>query len=600
MKPFRLHDVLAGAFQVEAPIAPSTWAENNLRLPTSSNAISGPLKLASYQRQMIDLAADPAIHTAVFMLASQIGKSLAIDALLSYFIARDPGPMLLTHPSEGKALEWMRDRFGPLCAVSPTMRRLISGGRGNTGNGLRHKQFAGGHLNVASSHKPDDLAAKSIRYAIFDEIERFAQSAGKEGDPVALGIKRTQLYALNKKIIIASTPTIRGGRIGQWFARGDQQRFMVCCPECKDSNRIFEPYTIDMLTWTPNKPQTAYLGCPHCTHHISDKERKAAVDAGFWNATTYESEPGIISFHANVLISPFVTLGDIASDYEDAKKSPAKWRVFCNTSLAEDFEDEEAEQLDAEALMARAEKIRSPYPADVQFVSIGCDVQWNRLEYSILLNCKAGVSVVANHVAIIGDTSSDVPWIAFDADLGQKFRTVDGRELPVEITAVDSSDSTTRVYDFVAAQRTKNRRIFAIKGVSGFDKPITRFGSRARGTGPRIVLVGVDVVKFNLYARLRMSAFGPGYIHLPDHLGLEYFQGVASEKIIVRQVRGFDRREFFKVVRLNEPLDALVYATAAASMVKVPRSTNEATSAKPKLADIAARLHAANNPNGAH
>jgi phage terminase large subunit GpA-like protein len=50
-------------------------------------------------------------------------------------------------------------------------------------------------LNFASSHKPDELAARAIKYLFLDEVDRFAQSAGIEGCPILLALKRTKTKA---------------------------------------------------------------------------------------------------------------------------------------------------------------------------------------------------------------------------------------------------------------------------------------------------------------------------------------------------------------------------------------------------------------------
>lgn len=177
------------AFAPPPVIAPSAFAEAEVILPSSANAIPGPLRLASYQRELVDsIAADDA-EIIVFMLSSQVGKSLSVDAQLMHSIACAPGPMLHVSPTGARSEEFVRDRFDPLVGSSPTLRKLIGTGqntrKGSTGgaNSLASKSFPGGQLNFASSHKPDELAARAIKYLFLDEVDRFAQSAGIEGCP---------------------------------------------------------------------------------------------------------------------------------------------------------------------------------------------------------------------------------------------------------------------------------------------------------------------------------------------------------------------------------------------------------------------------------
>lgn len=58
-----------------------------------------------------------------------------------------------------------------------------------------------------------------------------------------------------------------------------------------------------------------------------------------------------------------------------------------------------------------------------------------------------------------------------------------------------------------------------------------------------------------------------GQIKVPDHLDLDYYDGLASEELRTKQVGGAVRMYFERVVRRNEPLDALCYALAASRLV---------------------------------
>jgi phage terminase large subunit GpA-like protein len=103
------------------------WCESSIVLP-SSNAEPGPLKFSSYQRTLVEAFADPEAETLVYMLASQTGKSLALDSALLWAIANSPGPSLLVHPSEGKATDYCKNRLDPLLQSTASIRELIGQG----------------------------------------------------------------------------------------------------------------------------------------------------------------------------------------------------------------------------------------------------------------------------------------------------------------------------------------------------------------------------------------------------------------------------------------------------------------------------------------
>lgn len=567
------------AFKPPERIAPSAFAEREIRLAASANALPGPLRLTSYQREIVDAIADDETEFIVLQLSSQVGKSLAVLAMMAYAIGVDPGPMMHVSPTTAKSEEFVRDRFDTLVADSPLLRELVGKGqstrKGSTGgiNSVSGKSFPGGQIAFASSFKSDDLAARSVRYLFLDEIDRFARTVGVEGDPIPLAVKRTTAYqGKRRKIVIVSTPTTRmGSRINAWFLRGDQRKFTVTCPDCK----VAAPLEIERLHREKGKPESAELQCEACGALHDDATRRAMVEAGKW-VPTATGEPGIRSYHMGELASliPPTTniLEKVARDYEAADSPEAK-QAFYNTSLARVYDAGTEVELSPIALEARAEPIKPPYAVDIVFVTAGVDVQRDRLEVSFLAHHADGTGSVLNHLKLTGDTTADAVWRDLDAALGTTFPLANGNMLSVYVTAVDSGYSADQVLRFVHSQRAKSRAVYPAKGVGGFDRlPIVRGGRLKGQTG--LLLIGVDRMKGEIQKRLSVEPNEPGYIRLPDHLPEEYFNGLASEELVARPVRGVLRYEYRKTNRQNEPFDCLIYAAAISKTVDVKRILN--------------------------
>jgi phage terminase large subunit GpA-like protein len=584
------YDVLGAwldAFRPPPIMLPSEFAEAYIRLPESANAIPGPLKLTRYQAGMIDSFADPKIETIVMCMSAQVGKSLAADVVVGYVIKCAPGPMLHVSPSAAKSEDYVRDRLDPLIAASPGLRNIIGGGRKGGGDSLTHKLFAGGSLNFASSFMADSLAARAIRFLVLDEIDRFAISAGTEGDPVALAIKRTRTFA-NRKIVLVSTPTSRiGSRIASWYERGDKRRWFVPCPECKH----FDHISFERLIWKTGDAAGARLVCMECGHHANEVERRKMIELGEWRATAV-GESGVASYHINELASPFSSLQSVAKQSDDAV-TPEQKRTFHNVCLGETFDSSTEIELNASELQARAEPISEPYDQHIEAITCGVDVQGNRLEATYLALHRNKTASVLNHIVLNGDTSAPQVWADLDEALGATFALRDGRRLPISATGIDSGFSTDQVVSFVLSQRRKSRRVYAIKGVAGFDRPAIKEGSKIKGN-MRVMLIGVDGLKLSIAKRLAMVELGPGYIRLPDHVDSEYFEQLAAEELRVKQVRGFARYEFFKTAARNEALDALVYAVAMTTLPNIVRQQTP-TAPKQSVASMAARLNALSN-----
>jgi phage terminase large subunit GpA-like protein len=69
----------------------------------------------------------------------------------------------------------------------------------------------------------------------------------------------------------------------------------------------------------------------------------------------------------------------------------------------------------------------------------------------------------------------------------------------------------------------------------------------------------------------------------------EYFEGLASEELRVRYVRGAPRHEYHRTYRQNEPFDCLIYALALAKVID-PSKINQQPAPKLSDAEIAAMV----------
>ena len=116
----------------------------------------------------------------------------------------------------------------------PRLRRKVHDTErgGKQAKTVLQKSFPGGMLMMVGSNTPSALASTPARYIIGDERDRWALSAGREGDPWRLAeARQTTFY--NAKAIEVSTPTVKGAsNIEDAYASGTQERWVTRCPEC--------------------------------------------------------------------------------------------------------------------------------------------------------------------------------------------------------------------------------------------------------------------------------------------------------------------------------------------------------------------------------
>jgi phage terminase large subunit GpA-like protein len=561
----------------------SQWADANRYLSAESSADRGKWRTdrAPYQRGMMDALSDPSIETVVIMSSAQIGKTEVINNIIGFYIDQDPSPILVIMPTLEMGEAWSKDRLSPMLRDTPCLRGKLRDAKSkDSGNTLLHKVFNQGHITIAGANSPASLSSRPIRIVCCDEVDRYPQSAGAEGDPVNLAFKRATTF-WNRKRILTSTPTIRGAsRIESAYEASDQRRFYVPCPRC-DQMQVLQWRN---LRWPDKAPDAAYYECGSCRAPIHETEKMELLRRGVW----VPEKPGsnVAGFHISELYSPWVAWAEMAKGFIEAKKLPETLKTWINTSLGETWE-EEGEILDGEPLYNRREDYEAEVPAEVAVLTAGVDVQDDRIEFEVVGFAKDAVTYGIDYVTIRGNPATPEPWIELDRALMKKYTHELGTSLGIACAFVDSGGHhTQQVYRFCKPRSA--RWVYAVKGVSGAAKPIAGRPTKLR-SGALLFPIGVDTAKENLYSHLRLEDFGPGYCHFPKlpQYDIEYFRQLTAEKIETKYKNGFPTKVWVKRRPRNEALDCRVYAMAAleARRVDLDRAMASLKSRANKLAN---------------
>ncbi len=499
----------------------------------------------------MDAVTDRSIDTVVVMSSAQIGKTSVIENVIGYFISQDPSPILIVQPTLDMGKTFSKDRLAPMLRDTPILRGKVKDPRArDSGNTVMQKTFPGGHMTITGANSPAGLASRPIRIVLLDEVDRFPPSAGAEGDPVNLARKRTATF-WNRKIILTSTPTVKGAsRIEAAFEASDQRHYFIHCPHCE------EPQTLKWsgVNWPEGEPERALYACEHCGGLIEERQKFNLLKDGYWSATAEGKTTG---FHLNELYSPWRTWAEVAVDFIEAKKNPETLKTWVNTSLGETWE-EEGDQVEGHGLMARRENYDvETIPSEVRLLTVGVDVQADRLEAQLVGWDEDDGAWVLEHCVFWGNPAVAEPWDELD-----NYLLINRCGYKVAAVCVDSGYLTQRVYEWVKPRH--NRRIFAIKGMSGGGR--AAIAGKPKPTGrvrAMLAMVGVDTIKDTILSRLKMDTG----IHFADSLDEEYFDQLTAEKAVTRYRKGFPVREWVKHRPRNEALDCLVYAWAAQALL---------------------------------
>ena len=312
------------------------------------------------------------------------------------------------------------------------------------------------------------------------------------------------------------------------------------------------------------QPTAAYYACPECGSCVEERRKSDMVAKGRWRATAPDVE-GHAGFRVNALVSPLANAswGKLAVEFLAAKNDPDSIRTFVNTILAEGTGDDGDTGLDEVELLGRVEPFGiGRIPEEVLYLTVGVDVQDDRLEVAVVGWDRDGTAFVLDHQMLFGSPGEDATWKQLDELLTARWKHPLGGTIGIDAACVDSGDGdwTATVYKFCFPRA--RRRVMAIKGMFGSRPIIER--SRTKAAGGSFWIVGVDGIKRTIVDRLTRDA----KLRFSDSLPLVWFEQLASERRVVRYSRGQPiARWERKPGRAAEALDCTVYAFAARQVV---------------------------------
>lgn len=549
---------------LEPQLTVSEWADAHRMLPsTSAEPGRWTTTRTPYLRGIMDeLSTGSSSERVVFMKGAQVGGTEAGLNWLGYIVHHSPGLGMLVMPSLDMIRRNTRSRIDPMIEATPALSQRIAPPRARDSmNTAFSKSFPGGQIVMVGANSASGLRSTPARYLFLDEVDGYPADADGEGDPVDLAMKRTATFRGRRKILMVSTPTLKGeSRIEAAFAETDQRYYHVPCPHCGTMAPLFWRN----VKWPKGRRDEAHMVCEDCEGVIEERHKPVMLANGEWIATA-TGDGRSAGFHLSSLYSPFEPWADIALEHGRVRKDPSRLKTWVNTALGETFEDLSGENMEAAGLPERREVFGGTLPPGVVALTAGIDTQDNRLEVQIVGWGADEESWIIDHHILWGDPSAPHVWSDVDDLLQAKIphaRAVP--DMAVRAACVDSGGHhTAAAYEF--ARKRMSRRVWAIKGRGGAGVQVwPRKPSRGKGNAP-VFIVGVDGLKDRLAARLSIIEPGPGALHFSDTLDEAWFDQLTAEKMRIKYTNGRPVRTWVPKPGFarNEALDCNVYASAA-------------------------------------
>ncbi|MTI49693.1 MAG: phage terminase large subunit family protein [Firmicutes bacterium] len=545
----------------------SEWADRYRYLSAESSAEAGKWNTdrAPYQRKIMDAVSNPDIETVIIMSSAQVGKTELINNIIGYYVDYDPCPMMLVMPTDSLAKTWSKKRLSPMIRDTPRLTDKIKSAKSrDSDNTILEKGFPGGYIAIVGANSPVGLSSRPVRVLLADEVDRFPTSAGKEGDPLNLAVKRTATFWNRKKVFVSTPTDKRISRIEREFETSTMEEWNIPCPLCGKKQPIeWERIKFNRIDKEDTEVTDITMECKFCNEKIGEFQWKGRMKEGKWIA----KHPGRKKrgFHLNAFASPWERWGELIKQFLEAKEDKETLKTWVNTCLGEAWEDSEGETVEDEIIYKRRETYNAEVPDEVLLLTAGVDVQDNRLEVEVVGWGVDNESWGIKYKKIYGNFETGEIWKELDELLASSFYYADGTAINIACTCIDTGYMAEEVYKFVKPREF--RRVFGIKGIGGFDKPTVGRPKKTAREGINLFPLGVDSLKDKVFGRLRIDFYGPGYCHFPTEkdkgYDQEYFKTLCSEKKIVKLSRGTRKFQWIKKRKRNEGLDLRNYATAA-------------------------------------
>jgi phage terminase large subunit GpA-like protein len=528
-----------------------------------------------YMREPMDCISGREYQDITIVAPSQTAKTEVLNNAVAFYIDQEPSPVLFVAYSVEMAEAWSKERLAPMLRDMPRLRGKVKDPRSrDSGNTMRMKSYPGGYLAIVGSNAAAGLASRPIRVLLADELDRWQKSSGTEGDPLSLARARLKTFRHRKKEVKVSSPGNEGeSRIEKEWEKSDQRHFYVPCPHCgeyqplewKDTEgkpNITSGRGDYRLVWDKveedgavvHKPETAGYCCRKCGSIIEHTHKLTMLAAGRW--VKHNPSSKLAGFHVSGLLSPWVSWADIATEWLSKKDDPEQRKTFFNTTLGLLY-SEAGETADVTKLTGRREGWERDVPNGVGVLTMGVDVQGDRLEVLVMGWGHKEESSLIHFERLYGDPESQDVWERCDAILNREWMHEGGAPMLIRTCCVDSGHLADAVFRFV--QPRQMRGVYATKGSDGLKVPMSR---AQRGNRDKTKMFSFNPTTFKdvLFPRLKIASRGPGYIRIGNEektgVSEEFLLQFGAEKRLVEWKNGGRKVRYIELPgRRNEAID---------------------------------------------
>ena len=505
----------------------SEWADKHRILSEQDSSSPGHWRTSKtpYLKKVMDAFNDLSIYDITFCAGTQLGKTAAEQNMIGYAISQDPGPMMIVYPTEKLAEFTSERRLKPMFKLTESIKTRFF----ERESKRLELSFESMYIALVGANSPSDLSSRPVRYIFFDEIDKFPAWSGAEASPIKLAEERTKTF-YNRKIVKVSTPTLKTGYIWQAWEKADMQyNYYLPCPHCGESqvlefSQIKWPEDMDISQVKNN----AWYECKFCHNAIYDRQKIQMLRDGTWKGNKkVTGKVRKVAFHMSSLYSPWLSFGDVASEFLESKDVPSLLMNFINSWLAEPWVDKSSKLKSDIVMEKQLPYDRGRMPEDAQLITCGIDCQLDHFWYSV----RAWGPHLTSWLVDYGRIET---WADVETVINRSYADSNGEVRNVNLACIDSGYNTDEVYIFCAqhidvAVPTKGS---STQLKSRYNVTIL---DRGKAFGLRLYTFDPNQLKNFIASRMNINAGDYGSWNVYRDIDREYCDQICAEQLVEKK-----------------------------------------------------------------
>jgi phage terminase large subunit GpA-like protein len=514
----------------------------------------------------MDATSDPAIEGVVIVKPTRSAGTEIINNAIGRSIDIEPRDILYVQSTDEISQKYSTEiLMKRVILPTPALReKIINRLRGRkVTDKITQKNFPGGSIHMVGAKSEHKFTMVDYGMVIFDDVAKYEDI--KSGNIIELGIGRTKGIQ-SKKIVLVSNPGTDGECILQpYYENTDQRHRYVPCPLCGEF-QVLKFGGKDEKFGIKWDAEDVWYMCIHCQGKIPEHEKINMDVKGEWRAHAESKTAGWVGYNINPFLNPFQPWRtEFVDRWLASKSDPAKRKTFITERLGEWWKPYKKE-LSVDNLFNRREEYEADVPRGTLVITIGADVQPDRIECEAIGYGRDYESWSIEKKVIYGnpaeDSIDDGIWKDVDDFFMKTWKHESGIELGASRCFIDSGDGniTQKVYDFCTPREV--RGVYACKGENRYGQAVFSKWSMVNNKQTKLAFVGTDTAKGMIYPWLALKEEGAGFVHVSTAVeDKDYFLQLTSEY--------YDKGKWhIKAGRRNEGIDIRVYSLSALFSLK--------------------------------